>query len=177
MGEAGAIRPVWEVPMLSEQMEPPVFDIDPDVIAELGRKGPCCLPFPAGFFEWPGEGGHDPFFIEIVGAVALDAVSTLIVFPDHILVRNKVPVGAAPRELFGSPQVSGFLCVAGDQMTGGFQLRIHEENRVMVVSVGGGNDRIVDRTFPVRWGEAACLFLVGLAGLAGLAGLVRLVPR
>ena len=51
MSQAGAIRPVWEVPMLAEHVEHTVFIIDADVIALLTWKSAGGFPFATGFFE------------------------------------------------------------------------------------------------------------------------------
>ena len=114
MGQAGAIRPVREVPMLAEHVEHTVFIIDADVIALLTWKSAGGFPLATGFFERACEGVNNTFFVEVVGPINFHPVIVFIVFTDDVLVGNEFPICAAPGEFLRTPQMSSLRRVADD---------------------------------------------------------------
>ena len=114
VSQAGAIRPVGKVPMLTKHVEHTVFIIDADVIALLTWKSAGGFPFATGFFERAREGLNNTFFVEVVGPINFHPVIVLVVFTDDVLVGNEFPICAAPGEFFRTPEMSSLRRVDDD---------------------------------------------------------------
>ena len=126
VSQAGAIRPVREVPMLTKHVKHTVLVKDANIIALLAWKSAGGFPFATGFFQRAREGVNNSLFVEVVGPIHFHPVIVFIVFTNDILVGNEFPICAAPGEFLRTPEMCRFGRVADDQVIGILQLRVDE---------------------------------------------------